>query len=471
MSHIGAQRQGSRLGAVPARGFTDRYLVLLMLVLAGYAMFGRGFAYVGYTPIFIGEVTLALGLIALASSGALFAVLSNPLSLCLFLLFAWVMARTIPFIGIYRIDALRDSVIVIYSLYALTVAALLLEKPDRIRTLIKGYRLLAIVLPLITPPLYVIATFVVDVLPYWPGSQTRIISLRGGDVAVHLCGIMLFALLGFVRLPLISIVMLFAGMMIVGSQNRGGIVAMLVPLAVAWVLVPRMRQLPRIAGIGGVTVLLASVFGVSLALPLLASERLISTDQLFRNLTSIVFSTSDPALEGTKLWRLQWWDTIMSYTVHGQYFWTGKGFGINLADSDGFQVIEQGTAQLLRSPHNSHLTMLARAGVPGIILWAVVNLSWGAAMVWNALQSRWRGQSVWSRFLVFIFGYWLAIVIDSAFDVALEGPMLGIWYWTLFGTGMAAMVICAYEARQRSRVRPRRRGPRQPAQLSPQPAR
>jgi O-antigen ligase len=471
MAHIVAQRRGPRVGAVPTRGFTDRYLVMLMLVLAGYALFGRGFAYVGYTPIFIGEITLALGLIALAWSGALFAALSNPLSLPLFFLFAWLMARTIPFIGIYRIDALRDSVIVTYSLYALTVAGLLLEKPERIRTLIKGYRLLAIVLPVVTPPLYVIATYLVDVLPYWPGTQTRIISLRGGDVSVHLCGIMLFALLGFVRLPLVSIVMLFTGIVIVGSQNRGGLVATLVPVAVAWLLVPRMRQLPRIAGIGGLTLLLATVFGVSLALPLIASERLISTDQLFRNLASIFSSSGDPALEGTKLWRLQWWDTIMGYTVHGPYFWTGKGFGINLADSDGFQVIEQGTAQLLRSPHNSHLTMLARAGVPGIILWAFLNLSWGGAMVWNVLQSRARGQLVWSRFLLFIFGYWLAIVLDSAFDVALEGPMLGIWYWTLFGIGMSAMVICTYEARQRSRVRTPRTNRRNPPQLSPQPAR
>ena len=442
-----------------------------MLVLAGYALFGRAFAYLGFPPIFIGEITLAIGLIALAWSGAHFAVLGNPLSLPLFLLLAWVMARTIPFIGIYRIDALRDSVIVTYSLYALTVAALLLEKPDRIRTLIKGYRLVAIVLPLVTPPLYVLASFLQDSLPYLPGTQTRIISLRGGDVSVHLCGIMLFALLGFVRLPLLSIVATFVGIVIVGSQNRGGLVATIVPLALAWAMMPRMRQLPRLAGIGGITLLLASVFGVSLALPFIASERLISTDQLFHNLISIVYSTGDPALEGTKLWRLQWWDTIMSYTVHGQYFWTGKGFGINLADSDGFQVIEPGTAQLLRSPHNSHLTMLARAGVPGIILWAVLNLSWGGAMAWNVLQSRWRGEVGWSRFLMFVFGYWLAIVIDSAFDVALEGPMLGIWYWTLFGVGMSALVICTYEARQRSRMKVSRNNPRNPTQLSPQPAR
>ena len=28
---------------------------------------------------------------------------------------------------------------------------------------------------------------------------------------------------------------------------------------------------------------------------------------------------------------------IIDYTVFGDYFWTGKGFGISLADDDGFQ--------------------------------------------------------------------------------------------------------------------------------------
>jgi hypothetical protein len=28
--------------------------------------------------------------------------------------------------------------------------------------------------------------------------------------------------------------------------------------------------------------------------------------------------------------------------------------------------------------------------------------------------------------------------VNAAFDVCLEGPMMGIWFWTLFGTGIAA---------------------------------
>jgi hypothetical protein len=35
----------------------------------------------------------------------------------------------------------------------------------------------------------------------------------------------------------------------------------------------------------------------------------------------------------------------------------------------------------------------------------------------------------------------MAIVIDASFDVALEGPMLGIWFWCLFGLGIASTMI------------------------------
>ncbi len=34
----------------------------------------------------------------------------------------------------------------------------------------------------------------------------------------------------------------------------------------------------------------------------------------------------------------------------------------------------------LRSPHNGHLTILARTGVPGFALWAGMQLAWAAGV-------------------------------------------------------------------------------------------
>lgn len=37
--------------------------------------------------------------------------------------------------------------------------------------------------------------------------------------------------------------------------------------------------------------------------------------------------------------------------------------------------------------------------------------------------------------------YVLAILINSSFDVALEGPMQGIWFWCLFGFGIGSVMV------------------------------
>ena len=42
------------------------------------------------------------------------------------------------------------------------------------------------------------------------------------------------------------------------------------------------------------------------------------------------------------------------------------------------------------------------------------------------------------------FRYWNNS-IDASFDVALEGPMVGIWFWCLFGFGIASSMIYRWE--------------------------
>ena len=77
----------------------------------------------------------------------------------------------------------------------------------------------------------------------------------------------------------------------------------------------------------------------------------ISAKQLVENFISVFGSTTGSAndLEETKGWRLEWWKVIFDYTFNGPYFWTGKGFGINLADADGFLVAADPTAPFAES--------------------------------------------------------------------------------------------------------------------------
>jgi O-antigen ligase len=187
--------------------------------------------------------------------------------------------------------------------------------------------------------------------------------------------------------------------------------------------------------------LLLGVSGLEVRLP--EKNRTLSFAQLIENVGSVAGGSEVGDLEGTKQWRLNWWNDIIDYTVHGPYFWTGKGFGVNLADDDGYQGTDWDGQ--LRSPHNGHLTMLARAGVPGFILWVVVQVAWATGIVRAGLRARLGGQVRWAGLFVFLFAYWAAMMTRAGFDVYLEGPMGGIWFWTIFGIGLAALWIYRHQ--------------------------
>ena len=46
------------------RRVAERWLIFLAISLLGYAVIGRGYAYAGYPPIFVGEILLLIGLVA-----------------------------------------------------------------------------------------------------------------------------------------------------------------------------------------------------------------------------------------------------------------------------------------------------------------------------------------------------------------------------------------------------------------------
>jgi hypothetical protein len=35
----------------------------------------------------------------------------------------------------------------------------------------------------------------------------------------------------------------------------------------------------------------------------------------------------------------------------------------------------------------------------------------------------------------------MMMIVCSTFDVVLEGPVLGIWFWTIHGIGLAALIL------------------------------
>jgi hypothetical protein len=163
------------------------------------------------------------------------------------------------------------------------------------------------------------------------------------------------------------------------------------------------------------------------------TPRSATTTQWWENITSIFFGSNSAQLEGTKNFRLAWWTDIVHYTFEGPYFWQGKGFGINLADADGFQVTADGS---LREPHNSDMSILARMGVPGFLLWILLQAGFALLLLRALLAYRRVGDKELAAVSAWVLVFWTAIMVNTSFDPYLEGPQGGIWFWALFGLGL-----------------------------------
>ena len=431
--------------AAPRRALADRYVTLLLIVLAGYATFGKGFAYLGFAPVFIGEITLALGLLALLGSGCWLAMLLTGPSLLIALLIGWVVLRTLPYLEIYGFDALRDSVIAVYGLFAFVVAALLLQKPERLGWAISAYSRFALFYGFVGVGLAYATSSLSDLVAL-PFSGLPLVFVRMGEASVHLCAAAVFVLLGLRSAPLLWTLAMLAGFLMI-SVSRGAMLSFVIPLGLAAVLGGKIHRLMPIVASG------AAIFAIVFALGLqfeISGGRVIGPVQLLSNVESMFGHSEVSNLDGTKTWRLRWWQSIQDYTLHGPYFWTGKGFGVNLAEADGYVVGQEPGGVPLRAPHNAHLHVLARAGVPGLLLWVLTAAAWFAMLARGMLVAHRNGDGDWHKLFVWIACYGLSMLINASFDVALEGPMQGIWYWCIVGLGIGASMLyrtdCAIRA-------------------------
>ena len=445
--HLSVEMPASFAAAPRARArpdWGDRYLGLLCFVLAGYAIFGKGFAYVGVPPLFIGEITLVLGVLALMASRSWVAMLMTVPSLALLAFMGWVAVRTVPGIPVHGFDALRDSVIALYGTFAFIIVALLLQKPARLGRLLGTYSRFALLYGLSGAALAYTTSSLSHLLA-WPFSGVPVVYVRMGEAAVHLCGATVFVLLGLRRVPWPWLVAVLVGFLMI-AISRGAMLAFLLPVLLAAVLGGQVRKLIPIAAGGGAVFAIVLMFGLQVELE---SGRVIGPTQLINNVESIIGRSEASNLDGTKTWRLRWWQAIQDYTLRGPYFWTGKGFGVNLAEDDGYVVGAEGGGAPVRAPHNVHLGILARAGVPGLGLWIVLLLCWFGMLVRSHLVALRHGDERAAKLFIWIGCYGLSMLINASFDVALEGPMLGIWFWSIIGLGIGSSMLQDFAQRRR----------------------
>ena len=133
-------------------------------------------------------------------------------------------------------------------------------------------------------------------------------------------------------------------------------------------------------------------------------------EQLTENVVSTFDQSGSSNLETTKSWRLDWWSDIFRYTFAGEYFLFGKGYSINLATDDGYQVL---SGDALRSPHNAHLNVLARSGVPGFLLWLAIHGVWFVSLFRAAREAKRKHMNTWHGIFSFVLAFWTAFMINA----------------------------------------------------------
>jgi hypothetical protein len=431
------------------------FAIFTSFILAGYALFGKGFAYLGIPPYgYVGELGLLLAMLTVFTTVHL-GLWRSSVTWLLLAFMGWGLIRTIPYIETYGMDALRDAVIWGYGLYAIAVGTVVL----RLNAFEKVVQLYGRALPIfliLAPVLFALYYFAGDLIPKWPWGPAEGVSIilpKAGDLGAQYAGAFPFIVFGLSAAPLgaSSLTLWVLGAAPLIAISRGALVTIASAVGLVLLLRPGLRTYYALAA-SGLCLLLAflTISAGNIGIDI-DSRRSLSAEQIWQNVESIFYNDVRPDLdlEGTKRWREMWWEKIVDYTFEGQYFWTGKGHGINLADDDGFAV--SGDHEL-RSPHSAPMTILARSGVPGLALWVALQLTFALKLLLNFLRDRRANRSRLAAMELWVLLYWLAFMINGSFDVFLEGPQGGIWFWCVFGLGLSLIAGHGRLARSNARV-------------------
>jgi O-antigen ligase/polysaccharide polymerase Wzy-like membrane protein len=410
-------------------------LRLLFAGLVLFAAFGKGFAYAGVPPLFVGEALLAVVLVAAVRSSM--ALPRHPAASVTAVLagIAAVQLAVDRLVGdAPLLETLRGLAPVYYSGYAFGLYVLLRAWESRVgpEHIVESIdRALVRVAPAVITAVLVLAALLLlepTGLPTWPTSGVQILLTKSGDVAVTL---VLFAPVVARRMGLHRLVV-GAGWcttaLLVSFRSRGALLALAIGLVVAW---PHAVRIAKLAFVAVAVVLLLYVTGLSVEV----GGREISYEGVGDAAASVLGGKPEGDLGsnyvGTTNWRADWWRSIWDDVTSRRMVLHGTGWGDNLAVRYGVvPPIDADDPRVLRLPHSIFFSLAGRAG----LLVAVAFLAVPVLTVATTYRSRPRDDL--DDLAVPVQGARGAIaaaVTTGLADIYLESPQGGILLWSLVG--------------------------------------
>jgi hypothetical protein len=455
-------------------------------LLAGYLIFNRHFALIGIPPVYIGEVLLAAaGIVLLPRFRSAFIdpLRRSHVFVLVALFFFYGLARSLSDFSTYGLVALRDSVVATYAIAAFFTPALfqaLLRPSDTshenlARHVVRIFWPLsaaaalwaaAIDLGLLSfdawgglkPDLLVVSFAIFGWLGFSAAGRAFVLRGESSRSWLHVAVAGLAFLVGIalvfdtpVRAVWVSVLtlalLIFAAEAY--SARRQVVLGVIFVFMLSIVVPPIHAELRRqLQGIDNEFQLKADLHAApadaSPAAQPAGDTSVKSVKELFDvDLGQATGSGDAGAMVKAQnvQWRLIFWSRCCAVTS-ARAPWFGIGFGTNLTDllqntrAWPLFVPSQQLSPPNRSPHCAHVTIYTRLGTLGLILWLSILVLLSIRVlrvVWRLRASGTPAERAQAWDGLALFGAWLIWLTTMSFGVVLEGPMGGIWFWSLTG--------------------------------------
>ena len=413
-------------------------LRVLGIALVLYLSFGKGFAYAGVPPAYVGELLLLT--VVLAALGSKTALPQNT---------AAAIAGALAGIALVQLavdrftaadpwlESVRGVAPIYYSGFAFAVYALLRRYEaaagsTAVMRAIEGalMRAAPVVVVLIVLLLVVRTLGGESVGPTWPVSHGRLLITKATDIAVALSVVLPALLAGRSgsrvlrhRRWLLALWLLVA--IIVSFRSRAALGGLAIGYAVG-----RPSLARALRGFAALTVLLVVLYASGLTVTL-GRQRELSFRSGVDSVASLVGldeGIDNPRLTGTRNWRIAWWSEIWADVTSQGMLLHGQGWGDNLAIR--YDVVPPGAdrdPRVLRAPHSILFSLAGRAGLVTAVGFLLVP-------VLTVARSFTRRTRHGHSFAVEGARAGVAAAVVVAFsDVYLESPQGGIVLWSLIG--------------------------------------
>jgi hypothetical protein len=394
------------------------YIKIYFLVLLLYVFFNKGVAY-----SYIAEILLVTGVFILFINRKQFEIGIDRkqiiIGIFIIISFLFLLVGVLQY-SIFNV--LRDSLAFQYAWFAFIIYFFKNEYDFIWQKIIQIYKWVPLVLFLNFILFYFVFLYLPPINIF--GNQ-NIIIYKNGDKSVHLLisTILMFLYTNqYSRKWLVAnTILIVINFLILLAFTRSGSVAFILALFSFFffskekLLNESVRKLLKF-----VPIIMVIGMGLFVAIDIQgdAQGRTISLSQITDNFSSIVSTNIDGNLAENKVWRLIWWAKLVNESFTLQHFFVGKGLGMSLAGNDILNTDDN-----LRSPHNFHLTILARFGYFVFITWII----WLVSLFKPLFTRKLAGKTL------AITSILLAFIINGSFDVFFEGPMGAFPFWTFVG--------------------------------------